>query len=93
VKRSEVEELPWEDVNSSHVRRVGYVVGEKSTEDDERLGTLYVEFSKTDTVYAYGDVLEQDAFRLPDAESVGKALNGLIKGTYDHRQVEIEEDA
>jgi hypothetical protein len=86
-------ELPWRDVRSSNVRRLAWVPDEdRDTEDDVRLGSLYVEWVKTDKTSRYHDVTEAEAALVASAESIGRAVNALIKTDHDHEYVEKEGD-
>lgn len=98
--RAVIDGLAWTDVTSSSIRRIVWVrSGDEGAaradavenDDDEALGSLFVEFQQGKT-YHYADATEQDARDVIEAPSAGKALNALIKRTYDHEPVEIEEE-
>jgi hypothetical protein len=79
--------LDWEDVESSNVTRVAFVVG---TEKDA--GTLYVVFRHS-FVYAYYGVPRETFKGLTDAESVGSYFNDAVRPSHDCSRVRIVEAA
>lgn len=64
-------------VDSSNIEAVGY---------DEDSSTLQVEF-KNGGIYQYFDVPENIYEGLRDADSVGKYLASIIKGSYRYSKV------
>lgn len=64
-------------VDSSNVESVGY---------DEDSSTLQIEF-KNGSTYQYFDVPEDVFIGLRDADSVGRYLTAMIKGTYRYSRV------
>lgn len=95
MKRSDVEKLPWQDADSSNVRRVAFV--QTGTVDDflgddgpTAVGILYVQFHGNEKLYAYGELPEEKATALIAAESVGAYLNAEIKGVHPYEIVEFE---
>jgi hypothetical protein len=90
VKLSEYDALPWQDVESSNLRRVAWV--QEGTEAE--LGTLWVEF-KTGRAYRYSNVEKATLDKLLAAESIGRFFSIVIKGAPDRyacERVEPEDD-
>ena len=68
----------WIPVESSSVKAV------------KPLSAMRVHF-KSGAVYEYGGVPRELCMRIAAAESVGRALNELVKGRYPHRRIEPDQ--
>lgn len=95
MKQSELEGLPWQEVESSNIARVAWVnTGEPvAVEAEERLpltGKLYVEFHGSGSVYAYAGVRKEQFEELVEADSVGGYFNAEVKGSHDFERVRVE---
>lgn len=83
--------LPWTPVESSHVVAVAFVENGKHNEEDEPLGDLFVEYVNNAS-YRYGDVAKPEADRVVGAESVGRAMHRIVKGSYDYARIVAQEE-
>jgi hypothetical protein len=91
---TEVEALPWQEVESSNVARVAWVqsgeVGPFVKGKPPHLGHLYVEFhGSVGRIYRYTAVRKEQHGELVEAESVGGYLNAEIKPAHNCTRIEV----
>lgn len=78
MKTREYENVPWQDVESSNIRRVAWVQAGSEAE----LGTLWVEFH-SGKAYRYEQFERGQFDKLLAAESIGRWFNAFVKSRPD----------
>jgi hypothetical protein len=87
----EYEGQPWEDVDSSNIRRVSWSLTDTHDVDDGvdvEVGTLIVEFHGG-RAYTYADVAEDTYQELLEADSAGGYLNHEVKPSHACERIEV----
>lgn len=93
MTQAALDDLPWEEVESSNIARVAWMEPLPDTAVDEareqQVGSLYVEFHGTGRVYRYTKVRHEQYAELLEAESVGGYFNAEVKGSFEFKRVEV----
>lgn len=80
--------LPWEDVESSNLRRVAFVETSEMTQEEARAsGTLYVEFHDG-RAYVYSEVNRETYEEMLEADSVGAYFARVVRPHHEFEKIE-----